>query len=336
MEGNRKLIFREATGNIYNIGVAQGEVFRNDTQMRSREYRKALEDKDIRIKLKDIKGRLQGFCPEIIEEISGRAAGAKVDFEEMLLTYSPELMGSITGCTTIVYREKDHIYLFHNEDDDYTPENVGVFKFTYSNGSWTMGSIPSLGALGLGFTCNSRGMIFAMNYTFPIGINLEGVSRYALIRKLIECGSIGEIERICRKTICASGFHLFIIDKKENEAYSLEVDRDKVSIIRIDDHFIHSNHYVHDKIANGRVCESPTNNSLFRYNKAVELYNNLSNHTVEDIKNILLYKGDNNMNSILQTSETPNITFSTSVFDSKSDSFTLDCHMTGEKFVIKY
>lgn len=135
----------------------------------------------------------------------------------------------------------------------------------------------------------------------------------------------------------ASGFHINAIDINNNIAVSIEVYSNGVDVEYIDNYYIHSNHYIHKEYLNNQKADNGSN-SIFRLNKAKELFGK-SNKNLDDIKNILNYRSDENKfeESILQTNDDPYITLFNFSFDTENENtIYLNSYTNNENIELKY
>ena len=190
---------------------------------------------------------------------------------------------------------------------------------------------------GNGISWNSYGIVKTINYCHDKNTNLDNYPRYFSQRHIAEAKSIDDLISRCKEMKVASGFHVNAIDINNNIAVSIEVYSNGVDAEYIDNYYIHSNHYIHKEYLNNQKTDNGSN-SIFRLNKAKELFGK-SNKNLDDIKNILNYRSDENKfeESILQTKDDPYITLFNFSFDTENqNTIYLNSYTNNEIIKLKY
>lgn len=281
----------ETKGNDYNIGYQIGEYFRNYLQKRIIDFDAKVEK--VFDKIKRLEGKIKTNFPKLLQEIYGRADGAQISRDSLLLMFFPEIYNRIDGCTTVILKKSDRVLFAHNEDNsNFTEENVALIKYNYGDRfvvSYTMAE--RLGGSAISF--NSDGLVFSSNFVNSDSLNLDNLSRYIVVRDVINSQSIDEAIEKLRKNDVASAFSLNILDTKTNRVINIEKDVHEVYITEIQEKYARSNHF-HSHDNYNIAVELPFKSSLFRYNKTNELINKLdiNDCTLNDLINILLFKTD--------------------------------------------
>ncbi len=67
--------------------------------------------------VKHLEMKLKALLPNCLDEIYGRADGAEVSRDAMLLLFFPEIFKRIDGCTTAIVKKSDKVLFVHNEDE---------------------------------------------------------------------------------------------------------------------------------------------------------------------------------------------------------------------------
>ena len=78
---------------------------------------------------------------------------------------------------------------------------------------------------------------------------MNNYPRYFLQRHISEAKSIEDLINRCKEMNVASGFHVNAIDINDNIAVSIEVYSNGVNVEYINDYYIHSNHFIHNRFA---------------------------------------------------------------------------------------
>lgn len=300
----------------YNNGKISGRYFKEIIKENIQYYKKKLNNEEYKNKIIRLSNKLKNEYQKYYEEIKGKANGAGVDFIEYFAMMCPELSEIKSHCTTIMCKKANGNFIIsHNEDDNYQEGNFCISKINTSDGWFATNDIWNM-PFGNGFSWNSSGLIKTINYTHEPNINLENLSRYFSQRHISEAKSIEDLIKRCRELKPASGYHINAIDIKNNIAVSIEVYPDDIDVQYISNYYIHSNHYIHDRYKNN-IQTDEGSNSVFRLEKARQLFAKLNDINLLNIKKILDYrsKEDKFENSIFQTEKDPYITGMNFSFD---------------------
>lgn len=304
----------------YNNGKISGEYFKEIIKESVQYYKEKLNDKHYKNKVIGLLTKLQNEFPQYYEEIKGKADGAKVEFLEYFAMMCPELLKLKSHCTTIMCKKSNGKFIIsHNEDDDYKEGNFCISKVKTLDGWFATNDTYNM-PFGNGFSWNSSGIIKTINYTHEPNINIENLPRYISQRHISEAKSIEDLIKRCNELRPASGYHVNAIDIRNNIAVSIEVYPDDIDIEYIDEFYIHSNHYIHSKYKNN-IQTDEESNSVFRLKKARQLFKELTDVNMSNIKNILDYRSpeDKFEKSIFQTEKDPYITGMNFSFDNDSN-----------------
>ncbi|MEL7567756.1 MAG: C45 family peptidase [Dehalobacterium sp.] len=337
--------FIEVFGSPYERGFQSGKMFKKPLSRVVEKYSKLLMRDDLNKKVKAALDLSLSYCHDYVEEVMGKADGAGISFEVYWAMMCPEIIGETSHCTTIVMKRPDgSIILSHNEDDLYTKDSFCMTKLHTPNG-WFVTNDSYNMPFGNGFSWNSHGIIKTINYCYEPCPACRNIPRYFLQRHISEAASIDDFIKRCSELPVASGFHAIVVDINLNRAVSVEVYPDRISTREIEDFYIHTNHYIHDKWKNNIQVELE-NNSLFRIEKAsaimsdlVATYEDNNNIPLESIQAILAYRGHDNTfkNSIWQSMDDPYYTVANFSWDSiNSDKLDLSFYLTNEKVTLNY
>lgn len=274
--------------NEYEIGIKLGKIFKDFLQKDIKKYEERLKNKKIKEATRKIEKKLQKEYPQYLEEIYGRADGAKVDRLALLLMFCPEIYKAIGGCTTIITKSTDNRILFaHNEDGrNKTLDMLAIVKINF-NQEWVVGYIFANKLLGSAFAYNSHRMVFSNNYIYGVKPKIENVSRYFMARDLMFSKNMDEVIQKVNKIEIASAFSLNVLDIKQKEVFNIEKEYDKTDITNITGKYARSNHLLVRPKDEKDIPET----SIFRYRKANELLEKLdvNNIKIEELVQILQY-----------------------------------------------
>lgn len=280
------LNFLEVKGTDYEMGFAIGNKFKNYLQNRITEFdQKAPKYSDCIAAFED---KLKAGFPYLLQEIYGRADGAEISRKSYLLMLFPELFRKSEGCTTLALKKQDGSVLFaHNDDNEcFDLENTALIKYNYGDNyiiSYTMVERLS----GSAFSFTGKGMVFSSNYIFGDNLDLNNLSRYIVVRDVINSSSIDEALHKLKSTDVASPFSLNILELATGRVVNVEKDVHDIYVTEINDRYARSNHF-HTKQGDSSTA---TEDSKFRYKKANKLINDLDSAacTIDDLVKILRY-----------------------------------------------
>lgn len=278
----------EVRGTRYEMGAAIGKEFSAHLKKRTAEYAEALAAPEAQAFLAAVKPAIRAASEGCWEELRGRADGAGVDFDALLLLMSPEYFARVDGCTTVYVKDgRGKVKFSHNEDNTgYTDDTVALVKYV-SGDRWVVSYTMAERLAGCAFSWNSSGMIFSTNYIVPDTHDLRNPSRYFLIRDIIESTSMAEaLDRVTRFPT-ASPFSLNVVDTKADRAVNCEKDVSTVYVRELRDRYARANHFI---LKQGSI--RTTDSSVFRQEKITELVGklDLENVTSHDLVEALSYR----------------------------------------------
>ncbi|KAJ52800.1 serine/threonine protein kinase [Clostridium tetanomorphum] len=318
-----KIKFIEAKGTPYERGKITGIEMKKAIRDYTVKYEKFLKDKDFMKKINKVKGIVEEIFPEYLQEVYGRAEGALVNKDLYFLTLCAEILDEGVGCTSLVYKREDGTFILaHNEDDCYKPGNAAITKCTSGN-QWFVTYDYSNMPFGNAFSYNSHGIVKTINYCYSKDVNIEGIPRYFIQRYISEATSLDDFIRRCSIENRGSGFHATAIDINNNLCISIEVTSKHISVKEINSLYIHTNHYIHNDINNGKVNTQEGSTSIFRLETGKKLLEEIikikeDKVGISDFLEILNYRGENYFNSILGLKGDPNFTCSRFAIDTKN------------------
>ena len=281
----------EVKGTEYEMGYKIGTYFKEYLSNAIKKYDSKIKIVDVYKEVKQLEKKLKAQFPQCLDEIYGRADGASISRDSALLMFFPEIFKKIDGCTTVIMKNKDNKFLFsHNEDGrNYNINNVALVKYAYED-YWIIGYTKAEKLTGSSFAFNSYGMVFSSNYIYDTKIDLNNISRYIMVRDVMNSKNMEEAIQKLKDSCVASAFSLNILDLNENMAINVEKDIKEIYVTHIRDRYARANHFIAKK---DNLLDKPISSS-FRDSKSRELVNKLSRNTVkiEDLISILNYETD--------------------------------------------
>lgn len=300
----------------YENGRLSGEYFRKNVKVVIDE----IENDFIKNKIEIQFNNLKKEYPKYYDEVIGKADGLGIDRLTYFSILCPEISDiNFEHCTTILCKKDNGNYIIsHNEDDNYIEGNFCLSKVMIDDNNWFVTNDMYNMPFGNGISWNSYGIVKTINYCHDKNNNLDNYPRYFSQRHISEAKSIDDLINRCKEMKVASGYHVSAIDINNNIAVSIEVYSHGIDVEYIDDYYVHTNHYIHKDYLNNPKTDSGSN-SIFRLNKAKELFIN-SSRNLDSIKNILCYRSDDNKfeKSIFQTKDDPYITLFNFSFDTEN------------------
>ena len=283
--------------------------------------------------------KLQKEYPDYYEETIGKADGLEMDPIDYFSIMCPELFNfGFEHCTTIITKKDNgHFILSHNEDDNYIEQNFCLSKVYTDEHNWFMTNDMYNMPFGNGISYNSHGIIKTINYTHEEDIHPDELPRYYGQRYISEAESLEDLIKRCQTMKTASGFHVTAIDTNTLKAVSIEVYPDSISIIPVDNWYVHTNHYIHNTHKDNPKTDEGSN-SIFRLHKAQQLIQH-AEKTTDSIRQVLNYRSPENRfdNSILQTTDDPYITlFNFTVDTEHLNHVKLNVKITNETIELEY
>lgn len=323
----------------YENGQISGRYFKNVAKKDISRYGSFLKDVGILEKCSRILAKLKASFPDYYDEVRGKADGLGVTLEAYFVVMCPEILNLSQHCTTIMCKKENGSFILsHNEDGDYIEGNFCISKVLTSDNEWFVTNDMYDMPFGNGFSWNSHGILKTIDYCYEPNTIGDNLPRYFLQRHISEATSLKDLISRCSDMKPASGFHINALDINNNAAASIEVYPDSVNVELIDDCYIHSNHYVHQKYQNN-IQFSEGSNSVFRLQKATELLNSTKTRNIASVKKILDYRDsqDRFENSIFQTKSDPYITCMNLTFDvDNKNEVLLDIYTADEKLRLDY
>ena len=290
----------------YNNGKLSGEYFKNNVDIDVKNISDLLKnDNTKKEQIINQFNKLKKEYPKYYDEIMGKAKGLEIEPLTYFAILCPEIIDvNFEHCTTIICKKDNGKFIIsHNEDENYIKGNFCLSKVRIDNKNWFVTNDMYDMPFGNGISWNSYGIVKTINYCHDDSINTSYLPRYFSQRHISEAQSIEDLIKRCKEMKIASGYHINAIDINNNIAISIEVYNDSIDVEYIEDYYIHTNHFIHNKYKDNPKTDNGSN-SLFRLEKATELFSNCDRN-IKDINNILNYRSVENdfSNSILQTKD---------------------------------
>lgn len=285
-----------------------------------------------------IKGleKIQKTLPTIYEEIVQSAKGADVSLEEMFSVMAYEFYSApfhFDRCTDITaILEDGRIVKGHNEDLNGTISNTAIIKRKTENGWFTeIGYEDCISGSTVFY--NSAGLLVSGNFIYSDDYNFENYPTSIVLRLMVECKNIKEMEEVWKKYPSMSSFNLNVYDQKINKAYNFEFTPYKVDIKEVKDVSIHTNHLLYTQ---DDTYTTDQESSRYRYLKSIEL-SKKGIHSIEDVATILEYEGEDYYSSIHKVAHKDNsLTCFLLLYDSKKQEIILKDYLSNEVYTEKW
>jgi isopenicillin-N N-acyltransferase like protein len=254
---DKGLSLLELSGDAYERGQKYGAQFKRlIARMIEEEFYKEFQGKVTKDELlrraKRYAPFVEGYSPEIAEELKGMADGSGRSYEEIVMVNALEERDSLRGrgCTAFASAGKatkdGKTYLGQNWDG--------------SESEWWGGE------LGLLLTVKRKEGVDILDYTNPgilacAGVNSKGISicwntvprldlkvgvpTYIIVAEVLRQKTIGDAINAVIRAERAGCFNFVIAD--ETELYDIEATPTDIDIAYSDEHIAHANHFVSQK-----------------------------------------------------------------------------------------
>lgn len=237
--------FHHVSGTSYELGRQHGEACREQIhQFLEHSYQTIGEYKKqdratLRARAESFVPSIRGFIPDAIAEMEGIAAGANVEFAEIvLLNVRTELtLGDAglsdtpaepgipsDGCSSLGFltsrTDNESTIIAQNQDVADWMIDVGVVLRVSPAEKPAFIMFTWAGVIGYpGF--NEHGVAFVQNQLYTEGWRV-GVSHYPLKRRILECRNLAEVLDIMHKTTFSSAGNYLMVDG-ENRLVDAEI-----------------------------------------------------------------------------------------------------------------
>lgn len=286
----------EIKGNYYEIGYQLGSLFSQAIKDNISLYKDMLNNKTISDIVDKNTQVIKYRLPNCYEELIGKAEAAGVEFRPLFLMHSPEILDKVDGCTTAIIKKKDCVLFSHNEDDKgYDHTNTALVKIIKENGDWLVSLAAYDKLVGSCFGYNSFGLVFSCNFIYHESVNTDYLSRYLVIRDVVESKSIDECLNKFINMPTSSPFSFNALEKESLKVLNIENDYENHNVTNIDYKYARSNHFLTKD--NPKMSVSSKNRNL-NAKKRIEPLDNDS--SIYDLIDVLSLENENPDDCILK------------------------------------
>lgn len=283
-------------GSNYDMGFELGKFFKKPIQDTIETYIDKLKNPSIAKVIENNIENVKNTFPHIYEELLGKAEGSEVDFKALFLMHSPEVLDKVDGCTTAIYKLNDRVLFSHNEDDKgCNHENTVLVKHLFEDGRYVVGLDTFDKLTGSCFGFNSFGLVYSCNFIYHEDINTDYLSRYVVVRDVIESKDIDECLFKLNKYPTASPFSMNLLDTNSLRVINVENDYFSHYITEIQDKYARSNHFLcKDGV---KMSNSSRNRNINAKARIADLTDNAS---INDLIDVLSLESENADDCILK------------------------------------
>jgi predicted choloylglycine hydrolase len=259
LKGNEKNFdFLEIKGSYEQIGIQIGQYFGNNIRMvieRRKDWHanlmNILRSKEGRIISEEYLNLTRKHFPHLLEEIKGMADGAGLHFDAIwTMCIKSELLAideESPGCSTIFYKDDNHMWLFHNEDGDAAyADQMFLLKVVPPSGVNYLSMVYPGIITGNGPSVNNRGIIQTTNFIGSRNSNI-GIPRYIIGRAVLEAKNLKEAVDIITMEPRAYPYHHNLASFLDNRYISLETTPQEWEAREPQGIYYHTNHLLFDK-----------------------------------------------------------------------------------------
>ena len=271
----------EARGLDYDIGRAAGRRFAGEIRAgfadRAAWFRdlKAFADSLPKTVEETFIAAAKRYTPAAWDDLRGLADGSGVPLRDLLLlNLNPEL-GAMRaskpkascelspGCSTVVLAHGARTLICHNEDGNaaYLGRMFMLRAEPTGRPGYLCASYPGV-LPGNAPWINSAGVVMTTNFIQTMEVKV-GVGRYFLDRETMAARTLDDALRVCRHPDRAYAYHHVIASTRNGSVVSLEATPSRDSLIDISGLFLHTNHLVHQALANEPQDEQYVGTSSF-------------------------------------------------------------------------
>ncbi|MBT4174493.1 hypothetical protein HOC80_03015 [archaeon] len=266
----------EASGSNYEIGFKIGKETKEEIKkvLETTGYVNLSETYEIKIAYKNFLSILKKKFPKYIEELQGMADGAEVEFRTLMKLNLPELKkifktsdSEHDQCTTFVLKDKDRVFIAHNEDGPFTAD-IFLLKVKLPSEIQVL-TVCYYGVLmGFSATMTSKGLFYVCNALTCNDFKNEGIPKRFITRSAVESTSFESFVKTVT-TVERSAGQNYIVYHKE-KVYDVEVSGTNYLIKEIQDKFCHANHFILSEMEKYEGKKEKNVGSFLRYKVATE------------------------------------------------------------------
>jgi predicted choloylglycine hydrolase len=195
---------------------------------------------------KMVEDRFPAYC----QEIRGLADALSLPYDDMVLWH---FRGDVwempaEGCTTVQIPGKTPV-IAHNEDGDGGQLNRCAIAHVRPEGGTAFSSFIYPGSLpGQAFAVTKKGIVSTINH---IGAHNAGAGlpRMMLGRAILDCDRLDDAVHLLQTAARSGAFHVTLAQAGDERLFGVEFTHLNCSVRKIEHTQCHSNHLVHDGIA---------------------------------------------------------------------------------------
>lgn len=225
---------------------------------------------------------LKKYDKDALEEMIGIAEGANALLEDILLiNFKPELMNPFCeanlGCTTILNKTQKIFQVGQTFDWFQSCKNINIM-IHYHTSSCEGIMICEAGCIG-GIGVNNKGIIVLLNYLNNYYIRYDGCGYNCLLRRTLLSDNLYECERELLRSPIAFGLNILLVSWS-GQCRDFELTANGIDFCVLDDEciqYIHTNHYLSNKIKTRIVNRDIILESKERYLAAKECLGRFKN-----------------------------------------------------------
>lgn len=288
-------------GSHYEIGYQIGQACSQQVRHSIANARKLLEDTYNELELTwegaIIQARkympfVQERYPQLVQELSGLAAGAQVEFDELAVVNALEAVTMdalhLTKCTSMAVNQErtadGHVLIAHNED--WLPDDESDVYVVHAapEGEPSFLAMTYGGLLcNIGF--NAAGIAQCCDSVFPTDARI-GIPRVIVSRAVLGATNLADAIRMTLVPRRAAGYNHMLVDQN-GELYSVEVSARRFAILYgLDGMLVHTNHYLDEKMQ--AIEDEPDEliGTRLRYFRALRLLQRTPEHSIKTLQTI--------------------------------------------------
>ncbi len=289
------------SGSHLQMGQQIGEAMRSQVQHSIENAHKLLSDayndleltwEGARIQARKYLPFAQERYPQYVDEMTGIAQGADVDFEDVVVVNAMEAVTTdalhLTRCTSMAlndsYTADGHVLAAHNED--WVPEDEDDVYAVYAT---PQDEPPFLamtyGALLPNIGINAYGIAQLINSVYPNDSRI-GIPRILVARAVLAAKTPADAIRRAIVPHRAAGYN-HLLAHESGEIYSVEASARRFEILYgLDGYIVHTNHYLTPKMQEMEDEPEELISSRVRYFRALRLLRQRPKHSIKSLQAI--------------------------------------------------
>jgi len=231
--------------------------------------------------------------PQYVDELSGMAEGANVNYTELAVVNALEAVTidslHLTKCTSLALNEQHttdgHVLVAHNEDwlpDDEPDVYILQVKPDDEPGFLSVsygGLLPNIGF-------NEEGLAQCCDSVYPNDSRI-GIPRVIVSRAVLGSRTIGQAIRHMLVPLRAAGYNHLLVHES-GEMYNVEVSARKFDILYgVDGYLAHTNNYLSPKMEAIEADPDELVHTRVRYFRTLHLVKHTHKHSINTIESIL-------------------------------------------------